>query len=69
VIFAPVRGGASLTAVTDDSGAYSINLPEGVYQLTLGGPRRGLPYDGPTRVTVIGVSSIEADFVYQNLAV
>jgi hypothetical protein len=69
VTFRAVGGGKSVVAMTGASGAYSITLPAGTYDVMLGGAREGLPYDGPKRVTVIAGATVKADFAYQNIAV
>jgi hypothetical protein len=69
VTFRAAAGGKTFAAVTDASGSYSITLPAGGYAVTLQGARAGLPYDGPSRVTVIAGGAVRADFAYQNVAV
>jgi len=69
ITFRAADGGKSFAAVSGASGAYSITLPAGRYDVTLGGARAGLPYDGPSRVTVIAGGAVRADFAYQNIAV
>src|SRR2546421_4277622 len=68
VEFRPLTGGASHTAITDATGAYSIQLPAGRYEVVLR-PDRRIAYDGPTVLTVIPGRPIRANFAYVNVAV
>lgn len=55
------KGGTSRIAKTDSAGAYSIDLPAGAWQVSVG--NYGRIVQGPQTVTIAVGASMEADYV------